>query len=76
MSFEIDRLYRGILSGAIVGLLHTIVADGVIATLMTGRFFYFYGGSLIGAVIGETIQNIILGGILGAIGAYIALQTK
>lgn len=73
---EFESLYRGILSGAIVGLLHTIVADGVIASLMTGRFFYFYGGSLIGVVLGEIIQNIILGAILGAVGSYIALQTK
>jgi hypothetical protein len=76
MSVAIDRLYRGILSGAIVGFLHTIVADGLIGTLMTGRFFYAHGGNIIGVVVGETVKNIILGGVLGALGAYIAITIK
>ena len=76
MSFELTRLSRGILNGAIVGFLHTIFADGIIATLMSGRFFYHYGGNLLFTVISETSQNIILGAILGTIGAYIAIETK
>lgn len=76
MSIEISRLYRGILSGVIVAFLHTLVADGLIATVLTGRFFYNYGGNILWVMISETTQNMILGAILGAMGAYIAIQTK
>lgn len=75
-SVDINQLMTGILVGAIIGFLHTIVADGLVATLMTGHFFYFYGGSILFIVISEIVKNIIMGGILGAIGAYIALVRK
>ena len=76
MSIEFSRLYRGILSGVIVGFLHTLVADGFIATVLTGRLFYNYGGNILWVIVSETSQNIILGAVLGAIGAYIAIKTK
>ena len=76
MSIEISRLYRGILGGVIVAFVHTLVADGLIATVLTGRLFYNYGGNILWVIVSETSQNIILGAILGAIGAYIAIKTK
>ena len=76
MSIEENQeiLTEGALAGAIVGFIHALLAGAIIAPLMTGSFFYSYGVGIIGAMISEIIKDVILGGIMGAIGAYVALR--
>ena len=70
---EIDGLITGALGGLTVGFIHALIAGIIIAPLMEGSLFYSYGHDVIGAMFGEIIKDIILGAVMGAIGAFVAI---
>ena len=70
---EREGLITGALGGLTVGFIHALIAGVIIAPLMTGHLFYSYGANVFGAMIREIIQDILLGAVMGAIGAFVAI---
>jgi len=72
-----DKEIQGVITGAVGGLsagfIHALIAGLIIAPLMTGHVFYSYGFDVLGAMVGELIKDVVIGAIMGALGAFIAM---
>ncbi len=75
-SMDMEKILGGSALGATVALLHHLIAGLIIAPVMWGSIFYYEGPGMIGFVISDTIVMVIIGGVMGAIGAFVALTME
>jgi hypothetical protein len=76
MNFEdldMKKLLGGFAVGSMVAVAHVLLAGIIVSPLMYGNLFYHQGAL---AIIGDLILMFIVGGVLGAIGAFAALQMR
>jgi hypothetical protein len=76
MNFEdldMQNLVGGFAVGSAVAVIHILLAGIIVSPLMYGSLFYHQGAL---GIIGDLILMFIVGGVLGAIGAFVALQIK
>jgi hypothetical protein len=70
---DIEKLVGGFAVGSAAAIIHVLLAGIIVSPLMYGNLFYHQG---VLAIIGDLILMFIVGGVLGTIGAFIALQMK
>lgn len=72
-NIDVAKLMGGSATGAVAAVIHVILAGLVISPLMWGSLFYGMGA---GFVLGDLVLMVVIGGLLGGIGAFLALQIK
>jgi hypothetical protein len=70
---DLEKLVGGFAVGSATAVVHVLLAGIIISPLMYGSLFYYQGPL---AIIGDLVLMFIVGGLLGAIGAFVALQMK
>jgi hypothetical protein len=76
MNFEdldMEKLIGGFAVGSAAAVFHVLLAGIIVSPLMYGNLFYSQGAL---AIFGDLVLMFIVGGVLGTIGAFVALQMK
>jgi succinate dehydrogenase/fumarate reductase cytochrome b subunit len=69
---DMEKIVGGAAVGGVAALIHHFIAGVVIAPIMWGSLFYGEGG-LAGGIAADTVVMVIVGLVMGAIGAFLAL---
>jgi len=72
-NIDLAKVMGGSATGAVAAAVHVFLAGLLISPLMWGSLFYGMGA---GFVLGDLVLMIVLGGLMGAVGAFLALQIK
>lgn len=73
-AIDLQKIMGGAILGGTVAFLHHIIAGVIIAPIMSGSLFYAGGPGMLGFIISDTVVMTVIGVILGAIGAFVALN--
>ena len=70
---DMAKIIGGSATGAVAAVVHVLLAGLLVSPLMYGNLFCHLGA---GGILGDIIIMIVIGGLMGALGAFVALNVK